>query len=264
MYPHRLRLRGPWQYEPLARRQESQSAAPSEVDQPLPAKGRMILPCRWNEGGLGSFAGRVRFQRRFGLPQRLDPFERVWLTCAGVDASAEIWLNGNFLGRHGENNTPFELPITELLEERNQLMVDVESNGNGGIWGEVALEIRCQVFLRNLRFRVISAEGQTRIHVSGVAVGEWSNPLELYVVLDRSTIAYANIESAARGQDFELISEVLTAGQLSSSLENPENQHFLRLDLVNGGTVWYRAEECFALGALSPATEQGFFRTKSF
>src|SRR5437870_13868595 len=102
MYPHRIRLRGPWEYEPLAR------LGPNCND--LPPWGRMTLPCHWKEGGLAGFAGRVRFLRRFHWPGRIDSHERVWLTFAGVTKTAEVWLNGVFLGLH-TGTAPFEIEI---------------------------------------------------------------------------------------------------------------------------------------------------------
>src|SRR4051794_40112723 len=48
MYPHRIRLRGPWDYEILACHSS---------EEPLTASGRMILPGRWTEGGLAGFRG---------------------------------------------------------------------------------------------------------------------------------------------------------------------------------------------------------------
>ena len=137
MYPHRIRLRGPWECEPLQRHPPSSS--PSD----LPPVLRMVMPCRWADAGLAEFRGRVRFRRRFGYPGRIDAHERVWLTFAGVDAVAEVRLNGHFLGRH-EGADPFEFEVTALLQARNELIVDVEAPaGNGGLWGEVAMEVRC-------------------------------------------------------------------------------------------------------------------------
>ena len=75
---------------------------------------RMTLPCRWHEGGLADFAGRVRFVCRFGWPGRIDPHERVWLTFAGAEGTAEVYLNGQVLGRH-EGLDPFEFEVTSLL-----------------------------------------------------------------------------------------------------------------------------------------------------
>src|SRR5229473_1709313 len=67
MYPHRIRLRGPWQCEP--------------IDGPPPR--RVIMPCRWVEARLADFHGDARFARSFGYPGRVDDSEHVWLTCDG-------------------------------------------------------------------------------------------------------------------------------------------------------------------------------------
>jgi beta-glucuronidase len=103
----------------------------------------MSLPCRWDEGGLEGFAGRVRFTRRFGLPTNLDSTEQVWLTFAGVEGAAAVTLNGERLGVHDAAHEPFAFEITRLLRPRNELRVEVESpSTRGGICGEVTLEIR--------------------------------------------------------------------------------------------------------------------------
>src|SRR5947209_8061277 len=160
MYPHRIRLRGPWECEPLARHGGG----------PLPPPGRMTMPCRWADGGLPDFAGRVRFRRRFGYPGRIDAYERVWLTFAGVGGAAEVRLNGQPLGRH-EGPGPFEFEVTPLLQARNELTVEVDAPaGDGGLWGEVALEVRCTAFLRAVRVW-ITGGGRADLHAAGEVVG---------------------------------------------------------------------------------------------
>jgi beta-galactosidase/beta-glucuronidase len=104
----------------------------------------MTMPCRWSEGGLRDFAGRVRFRRHFGYPGRIDENERVWLTFAGVEGTAEIRLNGEFLGRRDSAQQSFEFDITRLLRDRNELRVELEGPETGGLTGEVALEIRLE------------------------------------------------------------------------------------------------------------------------
>src|SRR5260370_8527653 len=79
--PHRIRLRGPWQSEPVA--------------------------------------GGVRRVRRFGYPGRIDADERVWLTFAGVAGRVEVSLNGHVLGSH-DGGAPFEHEVTSLLGPRNE------------------------------------------------------------------------------------------------------------------------------------------------
>jgi beta-mannosidase len=132
MPAHRIRLRGPWECEPLSR------LGPGE----LPPPRTMTLPCRWDAGGLTDFAGRVRYRRRFGTPTNLGADECVWLTFEGADSRAEAWLNGERLGEHSGEGA-FDFAISQLLISRNELVVEVESeNTSGGLWGEVALEIR--------------------------------------------------------------------------------------------------------------------------
>src|SRR5579864_6240669 len=98
IYPHRIRLRGPWECEPLARFVARADGGMDTVTAGLPVKRRVLMPCRWGAAALHDFAGQVRFRRRFGYPGRLDPHERVWLTFGGVDQSAQVTLNGQFLG----------------------------------------------------------------------------------------------------------------------------------------------------------------------
>jgi hypothetical protein len=185
VYPHRIRLRGPWDCEPVA-------------------------------------AGRVRCRRRFGYPGRIDPYERVWLTGTGMSGNAEVWLNGKALGSH---QRAFECEVTALLEPRNELLVEVEVADNGRPWGEVALEVRCTAYLRGVRVWVDQGE----LHAAGHVVGTAERPLELYVIQDRSTTAYATTEVTPDGTPFHL-----TGAQVGQGAPQA-----VRVELVNGATVWY-------------------------
>ncbi len=73
-YPHNIRLRGPWQFEVLdcSARDASRS-------------GVAKLPSDWGSELGTAFRGRVRYTRRFGRPDGLDPHERVCLVCEGAD-----------------------------------------------------------------------------------------------------------------------------------------------------------------------------------
>ena len=234
MYPHRIRLRGPWQCEPLARAVTHADGHVEMVQQGLPPPCRMTLPCRWGEGGLGDFSGQVRFRRRFGMPRQLDSHELIWLTFAGADAIALVTLNGQFLGRHEQATEPFEFEVTDLLRERNELVVDVEAqSGDGGFWDEVALEVRARAFLRRIRAWSELGDGTVRLHFQGEAVGTCERPLELYVLLNGSTIAYRTIQPTPAGQAFGLVHEdrVADLGQTGS--------REVRIELVNGAVIWY-------------------------
>jgi hypothetical protein len=230
MYPHRIRLRGPWDYEPLAR-------LPADAALQLPPPGRMAVPCRWTDGGLPGFAGRVRFRRRFGFPGQIDTHERVWLTGAGVEASADIAVNGVGLGRQ-VGDQPFECDVTAFLRPRNELVMDVEGGDEGGIWGEVALEIRCTAFLRGVQVRLVSVGGDRFLEVSGSVVGTADRPQELYAVYRRYNVLYARLVAFPRGQPFQFRSEPLPAAGPTG--EDTTEPPAVQIDLVNGAAVWYR------------------------
>ncbi|HVS34010.1 MAG TPA: hypothetical protein VMS17_00410 [Gemmataceae bacterium] len=215
-YPHRIRLRGPWECAPLERRPAGE----------LPPPMRMTLPCRWAAGGLADFAGVVRFRRRFGYPGQIDAWERVWLTFEGASDRAAVRLNGRDLGDHA-GDAPFECEATALLQARNELIVDVAGPADGGLWGETALEVRCTAFLRHVRFWV---EG-TDLHAAGLVVGEADRPLDLYVLLGGATAAYVTVAAAPAGTPFHIVAEKAASGQAAAA----------QVDLVNGAVVWYTA-----------------------
>ena len=226
MYPHRIRLRGPWECEPIARPAGAPDAAP------LPPKVTMTLPCRWGEGGLKGFAGKLRYQRRFGWPGRLDAGEHVWLTFGGVETAAEVWLNGSHVGRR-ETAGHLEFEVTSLLQVRNQLTVEVEAAGDqGGLWGEVALEVRGPAYLRAVRAALTPAGTATRLRVWGEVVGTWPQPLELYALLDGANVLYATVTAEPSGRPFDLLGEELSCPTGA--------RRQVRVELVSVSTVWYQ------------------------
>lgn len=242
VYPHRIRLRGPWECEPLV------SLRPGEA---LPPPRRMTMPCRWGEGGLGEFAGRVRFRRRFGYPGRLDPEERVWLTFAGVSGAAEVWLNGQFLGRQPDHAGPFAYEVTALLRPRNELVVVVEATTPaGGLWGEVALEIRRTAYLHRLRaWQETGPPG--RVHLTGELCGSAAHPLDIYILWRGKRLLSATLVPQPPGQSFHLISEPLPPLEVSThSLAEqgasvPDLQaaslqpsECVQVELVGGSLLW--------------------------
>jgi hypothetical protein len=237
MYPHRIRLRGPWECEPLRRLCFHPDGGVEAVDGPVPAACRMTMPCCWSEGGLPDFTGRVRLRRRFGAPRRVDPHEHLWLTFAGADRLAEVWLNGQFLGRHEGADEPFEFEVTSRLEERNELTVELEGSAeSGGLHGDVALEIRAGVFLRGVKVGLETRQGKISLEASGQVVGTATGPLELYLFVDGAMVASAAVEAAESGRPFRLIAEELSGGR------ERLGQAAARLELIEGGVLWFTAE----------------------
>lgn len=127
---HRIRLRGPWQCEPLPG-----GTTPERSDGVSPAS-RVQFPAAWETVVSRDYCGCVRFRRHFHRPDGLDADETVWLMTAGIDTLVGLTLNGR----------PIPFPAAEVtaeLQDYNELVIDVERRTAGlGPIGEVWLEIR--------------------------------------------------------------------------------------------------------------------------
>ncbi len=216
VYPHRIRLRGPWECLPL-----DASAGSHAVT--------VKMPGRWQDQ-LGDIGGPVRLTRKFGYPGTIDDYERVWLTIAGVAGRAEVSLNGHALGIL--ENEPGEYDVTQRLGERNRLEVVVHAPAGHGWLDEVAMEIRCRAYLRRVRAWQVPANDGIILHVAGEAVGVADQPLELYALADQATVAYDSVTPAPEGQPFSLRTEPMP----------PPRTPLARVDLVCGAVIWYAVE----------------------
>ncbi len=233
-YPHRIRLRGPWECEPVAALEPGPQGQFEISDMTVPGTFRVTMPCRWHEAGLKDFQGQVRFRRRFGYPGQIDEDERVWLTFAGWTGTATIELNGELLlEEHDEG--PCEFDVTSLLRPSNELIVELESTSpNAGVWGEVALEIRTTAYLKGVVFEL--HEGNA-LEVKGKVVGLSPRPLDLYLLVNNQNIHHTTIEPSEAGTDFQITKNLALPDEASPLLG--------RVELIDGGTVWYVVEEVF-------------------
>ena len=185
-YPHRIRLRGPWECVPI----EAHGGAI------LPMPRRVTMPGRFGDHGLAAFAGQVRYTRTFGYPGTIDDFERVWLTCDGMDGRADVLLNDVCLAR--QQSGPFAFDGTAVLKPHNRLDLTLAAAGEqAGLWGEVALEVRCTAYLRDMQVR---RQDDGTVQVSGLAAGSCDGLLELYGIANGAQAHYQHIEPRQKGR----------------------------------------------------------------
>jgi hypothetical protein len=153
---HIIRLRGPWQVEPVARfvLQPDGTYAFDEVDLPPPA--RVTMPADWAAVCGGDFLGRVRYLRTFQKPTGLDSGERVFLVVEPPRSSACLTWKKELLGFVYPGEPAGRFDITDRLEDHNQIEIFVDHPAldemrstvgdpallpPGGLVGEVRLEI---------------------------------------------------------------------------------------------------------------------------
>lgn len=86
------------------------------------------LPSSWltHTPAMRHYQGLVWYQRRFDAPPR--PGMRAFLRFGAANYSAEVWLNGQRLGRHEGGFTPFAFEVTDKLRASgNRLVAGVDS-----------------------------------------------------------------------------------------------------------------------------------------
>ena len=209
MYPHRIRLVGPWEAEPIAWFDPGGDRRWRTDD--LPPARRAAVPVRWEEFGFPHTAGVVLFRRKFGLPRRLDEWERVWLAPARNRDSRYRWqLNRVNLPwdawRHEEPcvySVPPRVDITAMLTDRNELTARIVRSGAGSEpFGGAALEIGCRAYVRHVR--VVphrTAEGCELLVDVRVVSENADDPLELYARIEGVTLAYYRPAPPLEGDD---------------------------------------------------------------
>jgi hypothetical protein len=151
---HIIRLRGPWELEPLERFVKRSYGGYQSQQVAMPRE-RCQMPADWCETLGPDFLGVVRYRRNFNRPTNLSS-ERVWLVVEPPRSCGRVCVNGSELGsvRFGAPTGRFD--ITALLKDHNAIEIDVEhpeldDDGNvpdegsmispGGLVGEVRIEI---------------------------------------------------------------------------------------------------------------------------
>jgi hypothetical protein len=131
MYPHVIRLRGPWECRP----------ADAPDDEPV----RVTPPCDLREVFGREFRGRVVFRRSFHAPVALVAGEALWLAIDSVGGAARVTLDGALLGEIAPGrDVVWECDITTRQQTRMRLEIEmtVEDAAKSPTLGPVRLEVR--------------------------------------------------------------------------------------------------------------------------
>lgn len=153
---HTIRLRGPWQLEPVFRYVQRADGGVERSTESLPSATRMHVPADWSAALGDGFLGRVRYVRTFHAPPGLQFDERVWLVIEPQRSLARIVMLDETLGVVAADGSPRQFDITHRLSPENRLEIFVDhpatTDGEpiaslpaslpaGGLVGEVRLEI---------------------------------------------------------------------------------------------------------------------------
>jgi len=131
MYPHLIRLRGPWECVP--------------IDAPGSAAVRVTPPCDVRQVLGPDFRGRVSLRRSFHAPVSLVANEALWLVIESVGGPARVTFDGLLLGEIAPGrDVVWEWDVTQRQRERMTLEIEatVGDRAGGPTLGAVRLEVR--------------------------------------------------------------------------------------------------------------------------
>lgn len=96
----------------------------------LPAPQPIAVPASWNEqlADARDNLGPAWYQTRFGLPWGWRG-QQIRLRFGSVNYLADVWLNGEWLGRHEGGHLPFEFDVTARVHDADNLLI-VRVDGN--------------------------------------------------------------------------------------------------------------------------------------
>lgn len=100
------------------------------------------LPHTWNsidgqDGGNDYWRGTCVYQKMFSMPE-CGPDEQIYLEFCGVNASAQVELNGRSVASHNGGYSTFRWDVTEFLKEENVLIVRVSNSVNNRVYPQKA------------------------------------------------------------------------------------------------------------------------------
>ncbi len=138
------------------------------------------VPSCWNlqDDKLFHYEGRAWYSRWFDY-QRSDPEERVFLRIGAANYETKLFLNGNFIGSHRGGSTPITAEITDLLQDRNFVLIGVDNSRKpdrvpmyhidwynyGGIHRDVALFTLPKVFVQAIFVHLVPDSEFERIAI---------------------------------------------------------------------------------------------------
>lgn len=192
MYPHAIRLRGPWEFSFL-------DASPA-------ASGTTTIPGFWTAAQLGSHRGPIELRRHFNWVARIEPTEVVWLSIDRCLGSATVSLNGQELGAIGYPWGEHRFDATALLRPNNELKLRIEPGTLGiadepavGILEGVQLVVESNQFaVRELSWTTNWTDGLGDLSIQGVFAGEPAGST-YRIALDGAAVSSGVVETMADG-----------------------------------------------------------------
>ena len=103
---------------------------------------KINLPHTWNgkdgqDGGNDYYRGVCWYMRELDKPE-LKNDELVYIEFKGVNSSAEVYVNGEYIGRHDGGYSTFRFNITNAIKEKNIIAVAADNRKTNKVYPQKA------------------------------------------------------------------------------------------------------------------------------
>lgn len=158
------------------------------------------VPGNWDvENEYAHYIGKAYYRRNFETPEKWKQ-SQVYLKFEAVYETADVWLNGNYLGKHIGGYTPFEFNVTDKLQygSENTLVVRADNTYNRGAWWQWGGISRDVSLVRNNDVRIVYTLVQAEPDFE-------SNKVDF-------NIKYIIENQSSKDVNLELVARILNAG----------------------------------------------------
>ena len=241
---------------------------------PTGAVETVDVPHTWNnvdgqDGGNDYWRGTCTYQKRFPLPPFDPDTQAVYLEFQGVNATADVTLNGQSVIHHDGGYSTFRAEVTSLLREENQLEVKVDNSVNdrvypqkadftfyGGIYRDVKLLIVHKTHFDLDHFGGPGLRITPKVDGTGakVRVESWTNTEKPQVAVTL-TDAQGNVVAEGEGTDVTLM---IRDVHLWDGLDDPY-LYTATLRLLENGKAVDDISSPFGVRTFRMDPKEGFF-----
>ena len=241
---------------------------------PTGAVETVDVPHTWNnvdgqDGGNDYWRGTCTYQKRFPLPPFDPDTQAVYLEFQGVNATADVTLNGQSVIHHDGGYSTFRAEITALLQEENRLEVKVDNSVNDRVYPQKADFTFYGGIYRDVKLLIVHKTHFDLDHFGGpglritpkvdctdgrVRVESWTNTAHPQVSVTL-TDAQGNVVAQGEGTDVTL---VIRDVHLWDGLDDPY-LYTATLRLLEDGQAVDEISSPFGVRTFRMDPKEGFF-----
>ena len=236
---------------------------------------RLDLPHTWNaldgqDGGDDYKRGTCTYEKEVQAPDYDKETELVYLQFHGVNASATVILNGKTVVTHHGGYSTFRVNVTDVLQENNQLVVEVDNSKNTRVYPQMADFTFYGGIYRDVEFLVIPKEhfdvdycGSKGIKVTPEVKGDSAIVrVETFIKAQDGAIVKINLldaegESVAKGEGTDVMLDVANP-HLWNGVKDPY-LYSVEATLERDGRVLDMVSAACGIRTIAFDPEKGFF-----